>query len=131
LNYCFRNGEDASAGQAARHNAPVADELQQRTARNEAIFREINEGIRRGRWPGEEDSITSFRCECASLGCSDMLALTFHDYEQIRSHPRRFLVAPGHERLDVEVVVARQPNYLVVQKTGEAGVVAEAADPRD
>ena len=109
----------------------MADELQQRTARNEAIFREINEGIRRGRWPGEDDSITSFRCECATLGCSDMLALSFHDYEQIRSHPRRFLVAHGHERLDVEVVVARERNYLVVQKTGEAGVVAEAADPRD
>jgi hypothetical protein len=60
-----------------------------------------------------------------------MLALSFHDYEQIRDHPRRFLVAPGHERLDVEVVVARQPNYLVVQKTGEAGAVAEAVDPRD
>ncbi|MGH2882508.1 MAG: hypothetical protein ACRDPA_07380 [Solirubrobacteraceae bacterium] len=109
----------------------MADELQQRTARNEAIFREINEGIRRGRWPGEEHSITSFRCECASLGCSDMLALSFHDYEDIRKHPRRFLVATGHERLDVEVVVARQPNYLVVQKTGEAGQVAEAADPRN
>jgi hypothetical protein len=114
-----------------RHNDPVADELQQRTARNEAIFREINEGIRRGRWPGEEDSMTSFRCECASLGCSDMLALRFRDYEQVRNHPRRFLVAPGHERPEVEFVVAREPNYLVVQKTGEAGEIAEAADPRD
>jgi hypothetical protein len=109
----------------------VADEVQQRTARNEAIFREINEGIRRGRWPGEEESVTSFRCECASLGCSEMLALSFHDYEHVRNHPRRFLVAPGHERLDVEVVVERQPTYVVVQKTGEAGLIAERADPRD
>jgi hypothetical protein len=111
--------------------ASMADEVQQRTARNEAIFREINEGIRRGRWPGEEDSMTSFRCECASLGCSDMLALSFREYEQIRKHPRRFLVAPGHERLDVEVVVETKTTYFVVQKIGEAGQVAEAADPRD
>jgi hypothetical protein len=109
----------------------VPDELQQRTARNEAIFREINEGIRRGRCPGEESSITSFRCECASLGCTEMLALSFQDYERIRNHPRRFIVYPGHERLDVEVVVETQPAYLVVQKVGEAGEVAEAADPRD
>jgi hypothetical protein len=109
----------------------VTKEVQQRSARNEALFREINEGIRRGRWPGEEDSITSFRCECASLGCSDMLALSFREYEEIRNNPRRFLVAPGHERLDVEIVVARQPNYLVVQKMGEAGQVAEETDPRD
>jgi hypothetical protein len=109
----------------------VADELQQRTARNEAIFREINEGIRRGRWPGEEQSIMSFRCECASLGCTQMLPLSFQDYERIRNHPRQFLVAPGHERLDVEVVVDTHPTYLVVQKVGEAGRLAEAADPRD
>ena len=108
----------------------MADELKQRTARNEAIFREINEGIRRGRWPGEEDSMTSFRCECASLGCTDMLALSFREYERIRNHPRRFIVAPGHERLDVEVVVETHPNHLIVQKVGEAGHVAEEADPR-
>jgi hypothetical protein len=109
----------------------VADELQQRTARNEAIFREINEGIRRGRWPGEEDSITSFRCECASLGCTEMLELSFRDYEQIRNHPRRFIVHPGHERPNVEVVVDAYPTYLIVQKVGEAGEVAEETDPRD
>lgn len=74
--------------------------------------------------------MTSFRCECASLGCTDMLALSFREYERIRKHPRRFIVSPGHERLEVEVVVESQPSYLVVQKTGEAGHLAEAADPR-
>lgn len=108
----------------------MADELKQRVARNEAIFREVNEGIRRGRWPGEEDSISSFRCECASLGCTEMLPLTLREYERIREHPRRFIVAPGHERLDVEVVVETRPTYLVVQKVGEAGETAAATDPR-
>jgi len=108
----------------------VADEIQHRVARNEAIFREINEGIRRGRWPGEEDSISSFRCECAGLGCTEMLALSMRDYEHVREHPRRFIVAPGHERLDVEVVVETRPTYLIVQKLGEAGEIADDADPR-
>ena len=109
----------------------MPDEVQQRMAHNEALFREINEGIRRGHWPGEEGSLNSFRCECANLGCTEMLVLSFSEYEQVRRHPRRFIVSPGHERLDVEVVVETQPNYLVVQKTGEAGAAAEEADPRD
>lgn len=108
----------------------MADDTQQRIARNEDIFREINEGIRRGRWPGEEDSISGFRCECASLGCTDMLSLTFREYERVREHPRRFIIAPGHERLDAEAVVERRSGYLIVQKLGPAGEAAEASDPR-
>ena len=108
----------------------MTDDTQQRVARNEAIFREINEGIRRGRWPGEEDSISGFRCECASLGCTQMLPLSFREYENVREHPRRFVAAPGHERLDAEAVVERRSEYLVVQKVGQAGAAAEAADPR-
>ena len=110
-------------------NAFVHEELQKRTARNESLFREINEGIERGRWPGE-DELISFRCECASLGCTEMLALTFSDYEGVRAHPQRFIVAPGHEHLEVEIVVETRPTYLVVQKLGAAGEAAASADPR-
>lgn len=109
----------------------MTDETERRIARNEDIFREINEGIRRGRWPGEEDAISGFRCECASLGCAQMIPLSFREYERVRQHPRRFIVAPGHERLEVEAVVETQSSYLVVQKLGEAGEAAEEADPRD
>jgi hypothetical protein len=109
----------------------VRDEIQQRAGRNEAIFREINEGIQRGHWPGEEESVNSFRCECASLGCTEMVPLTFEQYERVRADPRRFIVAPGHERLDIEVVVEQGPGYQVVQKLGEAGQVAADADPRE
>jgi hypothetical protein len=110
--------------------ARMSDELEQRVARNEALFREVNEGIRRGRWPGEEDTISSFRCECASLGCTEMLPLTLREYEHIRQHACRFLVTPGHERLEVEVVVETRPAYLVVEKIGEAGQTAAETDPR-
>jgi hypothetical protein len=37
----------------------VEDEIQEHIATNEAILREINEGIERGQWPGEEDSPVS------------------------------------------------------------------------
>lgn len=108
----------------------MKDEVEERLGANEALFREINEGIERGQWPGEEDSPVSFRCECARLGCSELVELTVRSYERVRSNPRRFIVLPGHERLDVEMVLERNPGYLVVEKLDEAAEQATKTDPR-
>jgi hypothetical protein len=108
----------------------VTDDLQERFAANESVFREINEGIERGQWPGEEDSPIGFRCECARLGCNELLELSVREYEAVRASPRRFMVVPGHERLDAEIVVERHPEYLVVEKLDQAGETAEENDPR-
>jgi hypothetical protein len=108
----------------------VRDELQERLGANESVFRQVNEGIERGQWPGEEDALVGFRCECAQLGCNELLELSVREYEQVRSDPRRFMVVPGHERLDGEIVVERHPGYLVVEKRDQAGVTAVENDPR-
>ena len=108
----------------------MPDDVQERLGANEAVFREINEGIERGQWPGEEDSPISFRCECARLGCNELVELNLREYQDVRSNPRRFIVLPGHERLDVEVVVERRSGYLVVEKLDQAGERAEETDPR-
>lgn len=108
----------------------MADELQERLAANESVFREINEGIERGQWPGEEDSPIGFRCECARLGCNELLELSVREYEAVRANSRRFMVVPGHERLEVEIVAERHPEYLVVEKLDQAGETAEGKDPR-
>lgn len=101
-----------------------------RTAANESTFREINEAIERGRWPGEEAEPVGFRCECARLGCNQLVELTIADYERVRAHPRRFLLSIGHEQLNVETVIERRPGYVVVEKRGQTGALAENADPR-
>ena len=106
------------------------DELQRRLAPNETVFREVNEGIERGQWPGEDAEPVRFRCECARLGCNLLLEPSLTDYEHVRSHPRRFLMIEGHEVLDLEKVVQREPGYVVVEKLDEAGEHAEEADPR-
>ena len=105
-------------------------ELEGRIAANEAIFREVNEGIARGQWPGEERAPASFRCECARLGCNALVELTIGEYEQVRAHPRRFLVATGHQLPDVETVGDERSGYLVVEKEEVAGREAEKSDPR-
>jgi hypothetical protein len=101
-----------------------------RIAANEAAFREINEAIQRGQWPGEERTPVAFRCECAQLGCNQLIELTPSAYEDVRTHGRRFIVADGHELPEAETVVARETGYVVVEKRDEAGALAEATDPR-
>jgi hypothetical protein len=54
------------------------------------------------------------------------LDLTIGEYAIVRSHPRRFVVLPGHEEPDVESTVEIHPGYVVVEKRGEAGRIAEA-----
>jgi hypothetical protein len=108
----------------------MQEELQGRVAKNETLFREVNEAIERGQWPGEQDSPTAFRCECARLDCNDLISLTPREYELVRSDPRRFIVSPGHEVDRAETIVATREGYLVVEKRDEAGRLAEASDPR-
>jgi len=108
----------------------VKGEIDERAAANEAVFRSVNEAIERGQWPGEESRDTSFRCECAQLGCTVIVRLSVNEYERVRAHPRRFIVAVGHEQPEIETVVERRDDYLVVEKRDEAGAVAEHTDPR-
>ena len=101
----------------------------ERIGHNEALSREINERIEAGRWPGEDES-PAFLCECARLGCNVLVELTIGEYEHIRADARRFVLAPGHELPETEFVVERHPAYVVVEKQGVAGTVAEESDPR-
>ncbi len=106
------------------------DELQRRLASNETVFREVNEGIHRGQWPGEDEAPIGFRCECARLGCNQLLRLTRGEYEHVRSNSRWFVLVPGHAVPEVESVVEEEPGYVVVEKRDEAGRQAEDDDPR-
>lgn len=106
------------------------DEHQRRLAANETVFREVNEGIERGQWPGEQARPVSFRCECARLGCNLLVEMTIHEYENVRSDPRQFLMIAGHELPEVEAVIERKPSYVIVEKLDEAGDRADQSDPR-
>jgi hypothetical protein len=108
----------------------VQNELQRKLAGNESVFRSVNEGIKRGRWPGEDEEPTGFRCECARLGCNGLVLLTKSEYEYIRSSPRRFVMIAGHELAEIESVVRRRARYVVIEKRDDAGREAEERDPR-
>jgi len=102
----------------------------ERLGHNEALFRDINERIEAGTWVGSPDQRIAFACECAALGCNVLVELSVSEYESVRAHPRRFLLAPGHELPAIETVVHRGEGYVVVEKQGDAAKAAEASDPR-
>jgi hypothetical protein len=103
----------------------------QRKAKNEALFREVNERIEdvagEFRVPGE----ATFVCECGDASCTEMVSLTLTEYEHVRSRGTHFAILPGHQDATVERVVAETNRFAVVEKTGAAGHVADALDPRD
>jgi hypothetical protein len=108
----------------------VGDDSDRRLAANEDVFRKVNEGIKRGQWPGDPDSPIGFRCECARLGCNLLLALTLSEYETIRAEPARFVVLSGHELSEIDTVVDTRGRYVVVEKRGAAGAEAARRDLR-
>ena len=106
------------------------DRSKQRLASNEAVFREVNEAIEGGKVPADVHDRVAFRCECGVLGCNDMIELSVGEYERVRSNPRHFAMAPGHDRPEIDTVVQVHPGYAVVEKRDKAGEMAEETDPR-
>jgi hypothetical protein len=103
---------------------------EQRAARNESLFREVNENI--ARLEARHGATTAepvFLCECANADCTDHLSVEPEVYARVREQPRQFLVLPSHEDPQLERVVERQRGYLIVEKIGVAGEVAEQTQP--
>ena len=104
----------------------VSSLWEQRAARNEALFREVNENIARLEEKyGTTTTEPVFICECANADCAEQLVVDVESYRRAREEPRCFLVLPGHEDTQLERIVETHPDYLVVEKTGAAGDVAE------
>jgi hypothetical protein len=112
-----------------RSNEEMSSLWKQRAARNEAIFREVNESIAdlEERFGPTEEPV--FLCECADVGCSERLAVDPTTYRRVREQPRLFLVRPGHEVPQIERVVELHRDFLIVEKTGAAAEVAEQTQP--
>jgi hypothetical protein len=107
---------------------------EERIARNDAIFREANEAIREAAEAYEFTQPVPFLCECAAESCREIVRMPLDEYREIRSDPRQFLNAPGHEVAlqGAGEVIARHQGYVIVEKQGHAGEVAEAlADDPD
>jgi hypothetical protein len=109
---------------------PPEEAREERLARNEVLFRSVNEAIEQQALEFGGLDEYEFICECARSGCFDRVSLTLKQYEHIRAEGTRFFVVPGHQDVAVEVVVEAREGFVIVEKDGHAGIVAELADPR-
>jgi hypothetical protein len=107
------------------------DAREERLARTELLFRDLNEQVEFVAKPVDPGAGTfEFFCECANLDCTLRLPMSLAEYEEVRSDPTAFVVAPGHDLPEIEEVVRRTERYQVVRKEGEAARLAVRNDPR-
>jgi hypothetical protein len=110
----------------------TGDPAKDRIARNEALFRQVNERVNEvsQAFAPVDPTPTEFVCECGTPDCVETVLLTLQEYEQVRSLPARFVLVPGHVVPSVEEVVSRTDRYVVVEKHPEERQIAEEYDPR-
>jgi hypothetical protein len=107
------------------------DARQERLARNEALFRDVNERVRAiAAVHGDDDHVYEFYCECSNVDCTFQLRATLTEYEGVRAHSDRFMIAPDHSLPEIERVVDVNENWWVVEKQGEPGELVDDLDPR-
>ncbi len=100
----------------------------ERLARNQALFREVNERLLELA-DGSRDGSMQFVCECSLEDCTDTLTMNHEQYEAVRAHSTFFVVTNGHEILQVEKVIDQNDGYTIVQKVTASDYAIET-DPR-
>ena len=103
---------------------------EERVARNEALFREVNERIKQ---VNEELAglASEYLCECGDADCTQPISLTVVEYEDVRREPTHFAIIPGHSDATVEQVIAQNERFAVVEKTEpDAARIVIRKDPR-
>jgi hypothetical protein len=102
----------------------------ERAAENESTFRDLNEKLERRADELElGDGQTPYLCECDDERCTRVVRLTRDQYEQVRAHPRTFVLMAGHQAAD-DRIVRGGPDHVIVEKTGPKAALVEQRDPR-
>jgi hypothetical protein len=80
----------------------------------EAALRSVNDRIRElaPTWDGRHALV----CECADPHCLCTLTIPAGVFDELRAFPRRFLIAPGHERTGSETLVLCADDYFIVSR---------------
>jgi hypothetical protein len=105
---------------------------EERAARNEALFREVNERVEElhEQLPSDGGS-AEFVCECADDTCVARITVPLTTYERVRDDPRLFLVAKSHVRPEIEHVVEEDDGFVIVRKDNPTSArITAQTDPR-
>lgn len=112
-------------------NGSAASGWRDKEARNQALCREVNERIEQiaeDFGAGGQDRLI---CECGNPECTKQIELAAAEYEHVRAHASRFVVALNHENPETESIVEQNDRFAVVESfAGEASRIAHETDPR-
>jgi hypothetical protein len=88
-----------------------------RLEKNQESFRNANQRLGNvvGDKVGRQETIP-FLCECPDDECLDAVSVTLQEYEDVHSHPQRFLVVSGHPRAAGERIIEDRDGYWIVEK---------------
>ena len=102
------------------------DQREIRAARNQAMFRLVNEKIRElnDAFAVLTETV-SIACECADGTCIRMIETPPAVYDEVRANPRQFVVAVGHAEPDSERIISESDQYTVVESNRPAAESAE------
>ena len=107
----------------SRHDREV------RAARNQALFRSVNEKLRDLNDAFADVSETyAIACECANTTCVETVEIPMQDYLEVRAHPNRFVVLTAHIIPDVESVVAGTDGYVIVEKNVDVQAAVQSEE---
>ena len=112
------------------------DVRKDRQARNEVLFRQLNERIDSVAgdltFTGviDDRDVGTYLCECADEGCLVEVRLSREEYEHVRESPIQFVVSPGHVVADIETVIEANERFAIVEKDVGERAVARATDTR-
>jgi hypothetical protein len=119
-----------------RDGAMQIETIAERVALNQHAFREVNERLEQSADDvAPHMQLIPFVCECPDRDCTEITRLERSEYEAVRQDSRTFLVAPGHEVIEVDGVpiariVERCERFSTMEKVGEAGAIVEKLDRR-
>lgn len=103
------------------------EEREIRAARNQALFRAINEKmLELNETFGEIVGTFAVACECSRMDCVDLLEIRPDAYRAVRESPRTFVVRSGHVEADVERAVSTHDGFTVVEVRGHGAEIADA-----
>jgi hypothetical protein len=102
----------------------------ERIGKTEALFRNVNEGIREAS-DRLESEVGDFICECGDSSCTEHIRVPLEEYERVREHPTHFVVRPGHVKGPIERVVEQGRHYSVIEKLDRViARIAKRLNPR-
>lgn len=98
----------------------LRDLQRQDAVKAQAVFREINDRVAElsEHWDGPP---SGFICECRRLDCAAAVTLSLEEYARVRADSACFLVLDGHEDDELDVVLRRGGDYVVVRGRDERG----------